>query len=101
MEILNRRNKREKPCVDYNSYDRYIIDQMLTKVGCSPPYFRNVSRSQPCLTIRTMQQLNNETPDYFYGTGQTENATLPCKEIVKIGIDSEVKHIDFADLFCS
>ena len=94
VEVLSRRNRREMPCVDNDFYDQIIIDEILTKVGCAPPYLKNTSKFHPCSTMRTMEQLSNATTNYFYGIGETENVSIPCMEIIKIGIDSDIRHVD-------
>ena len=93
MEIFNKRNKRNKPCIGDNSYDHHIISDILTKAACVPPYFRNMSTSPPCSTMNAMKDINEATSNFFYQPRQPKKAKIPCKQIVKIGADFDMKRI--------
>ena len=94
MEVLDRRTKRKNPCANYDSYDQYIIESILTKAGCKPPYFRNMSTYPPCANMTAMTEINDASSHYFYGIGHTQNTVIPCKEIVKIGVDFDMEAFD-------
>ena len=42
MEVLQRRNKRNEPCIeDWKNHDDYVIQEIIARAGCRPPYWKS------------------------------------------------------------
>ena len=50
IEVLKRRNKHSRPCVENhsNDFDRYILGTYLLNIGCKPPYLNFLGNFSTC-----------------------------------------------------
>ena len=57
IEVLQRRNKRNEPCLEEpNQFDKLLLEQYDSNIGCRPPY-RTTHKNLPlCSTKETMKQ---------------------------------------------
>ena len=59
LEILQRRNKHNDPCItNHETSDNNIINRIINKIGCTPPYLDSWSNLTMC---KTKEQLANAT----------------------------------------
>jgi hypothetical protein len=89
IEILKRRKRYAKQCINTNSYDNLTAEEIMQSVGCRPPYWNtNGGASLPaCTTKHELQTISTLFYNALEGTGEYENAVPPCNEITKIGVD--------------
>ena len=99
IDILVRRNRYQNPCIEgAPEYDRQIIDFVMNKVGCKPPFWNSTSSMEPCseyeqlLDIRSMLMeafdRGNRRPTYM--------AVNPCRSLERISYDA--KHVEMPEL---
>jgi hypothetical protein len=75
IEVLRRRNKPSKPCVD-GKYDEEIIRQTMDSIGCKPPTIK--------LGDNTTSACNNETTFEFQSSLINKPHHPPCESIQSI-----------------
>ena len=75
LEVLKRRNKRKEPChEDWKQDDIMVRENMIKKVKCTPPYWKedDLSKEPDCTKIEEMKQ--------FYEMAW-KKFTRPCQQI--------------------
>ena len=61
LEVLNRRNKRNDPCVpDELDFDGIILEQYLEEIGCKPPYHRTDKSLKVCDSEEKMKETSED-----------------------------------------
>ena len=57
IEILKQRNSRHRKCSrDIENYDKNIVDEVLQKTGCRPPYLRSHQSYPRCKTQKDIKE---------------------------------------------
>jgi hypothetical protein len=89
IEILKRRNRYAKQCININSYDNLTAEEIMQSVGCRPPYWNTKGSAglPACTTRLELQGISSLFYNALEGTGEYENPIPPCNEITKIGVD--------------
>ena len=60
-ELLKRRNKKNDPCLsDWRSYDDFILETHIQKIGCRAPYQKPFKNISICKTPREMKSASFE-----------------------------------------
>ena len=101
VEVLRRRDKYKKPCVDIESFDNVTSKHIFEKIGCFPPY-SNLQMDveiPPCTTKEELKSISKLLIDAYTLSGQYENATPPCNELQKIGVDFVETDFDIEKIF--
>jgi hypothetical protein len=49
--------KRRKKCKDSQNYDEHVMDVIIKKVGCSPPYYLQSNDTPVCTTAEQMKEM--------------------------------------------
>ena len=93
IEVLERRNKINRPCdIDFPDLDYQMIETVLQKVGCKPPYWNSSSLLPLCSTHKEMM----EAAKLNFGLVSKDAKraailkSLPCRGLERI-------HYDFVD----
>ena len=68
--------KRRKKCKKWVNYDENVMDIMIRKVGCSPPYYSKKTGVPVCTTAR---QLKDMASNIVLGTDH--GIEPPCKSL--------------------
>ena len=57
LEVLKQRNSRHRKCSeDIDIYDKNIVDELLQKTGCRPPYLQSHQSYQKCKTKKDIRE---------------------------------------------
>ena len=81
MDVLVRRNKRNKPCnEDWENYDSKLFETRMRLFKCRPPYYY-LADVPVCSTIEAMRMVGPLTPD------ELNNHDPPCRSISKLQFD--------------
>ena len=78
VEIVKRRNKGRRPCVEWEDYDDSVVSNHIKKVGCRAPYQKAVVGIPLCstkLSMRNASSLRIQNDQMLYP---------PCKYMAKI-----------------
>ena len=80
LEILKQRNSRHRKCFkDIDNYDKAIVDEVLHKTGCRPPYLQSHQSYPKC---KTQKDIKNGTIDILARKRvQIPNACLRISEV--------------------
>ena len=84
IEILQLRKITEDTCIDVENYDEWFKNQVVSSVGCYPPYWNITLKIPMCNTKEKLIDFSEKLWDSFYG--KIEMAS-PCRTIQ--GIDVE------------
>ena len=93
MEVLEKRNKRNKPCTTgLPDFDDLFIQEVFTKLECKPPYWASWKSSTPLPTCRDVNKMeeaaklvNNLT--YSYEIQEDIMSSVPCRGLERINYD--------------
>ena len=100
VEILRRRQKYAKQCIDSEAYDNFIIERILQQTQCIPPYwYRDGKFKLPNCTEK--KQFETSTMLYvkeLVGGGAFQDSIPPCHEIQKIGLNVEEFNVNYSDV---
>ena len=100
MEVSYHRRKHSKPCVDgIPNYDDQIIQWVMAKVGCKPPYWAAISDLPPCSTFEEMKQfypLMTLATNGKIGTA-FDIGDPPCRKMERIQYDMTDKDLQDSD----
>ena len=80
VEIIERRNKRRRPCKVWEDYDDCIISNHIRKVGCRAPYRKPVDGIPICSTGRSMKNASS----LHIQNDHDQMLLPPCKYMGKI-----------------
>lgn len=92
VELIRRRNKRNRPCYkDWTNYDAMIMENHAKVLGCTPPYFNPIPNIPYCSNKDQMaaSPLNLRFDDY--GTHP------PCEGMEKIDLTFEEHVVERAE----
>ena len=79
-EILKRRNSRKKKCLDVTKeYDKMVVDELLLRRGCHPPYVKQHGAYPMC---DTREKVKNSV--VHTGTPSELRILKPCQRISRI-----------------
>ena len=79
-EILQRRNSRQRKCLDKtNDYDNLVIAELLQRSGCRPPYHNRHNSYPRCNSKEKVKESKIETD-----TRQKLGIPMACQRISKI-----------------
>ena len=57
LEILKQRNSRHRKCSkDIDNYDKTVVDEVLHKTGCRPPYIKSPQSYPKCKTQKDIKK---------------------------------------------
>ena len=92
IEVLEKRSKYNKPCdIEFPDLDYLLIESALKKLGCRPPYWKNVSLlSLPdCSSHEKMQQASKMAFGLIYDDVEREAMleSMPCRGLERIHYD--------------
>ena len=59
VEIVKRRNKGGRPCVEWEDYDDSVVSNHIKKVGCRAPYQKSVDGIPLCSTKQSMKNASS------------------------------------------
>ena len=59
VEIIQRRNKGRRPCMEWDDYDDSIVTNHLKQVGCRASYLKAVDGIPLCSTKRSMRNASS------------------------------------------
>ena len=92
MEVLQRRKKRGRECLDDYDYDKKKKEDMMFEVGCRPFFWNHSTIQRICRTQEEIGHLYKRNMEIWYRLTQTaENDIPPCREIQKLQIEHTVK----------
>ena len=118
LEIIRRRNKHKDPCIeDHKNYDVTIVNDIISTIGCRPPYIQSTRNwticktkemlksatvfeldsisdhlVQPCLSIGDIRYVTKA-----YNTNNEWNTSLPWLSLAppkKIKLITQVRDVD-------
>ena len=100
IEILRRRQKHKKHCIDKTAYDNLIIDKIIHKTQCIPPYWYKDSKFKlpNCTEKKQFETSAMRYAKEFVGGGAFQDSNPPCHEIQKIGIYVKEFDVNYSDL---
>ena len=78
VEIISRRNKRDRPCHESSNHDDRVLVEHTTRVGCKAPYQNPTKEIRKCSTMKEMKNAKLLFTTDGYGT------IPPCRAIEKI-----------------
>ena len=81
LEVYRHRNKAETPCHDWKIYDKLMMEQTFTKVGCRPFYADANNELKNCTKKEEIQQI-------YELTEEKSRLYPPCIELKKYRADS-------------
>ena len=59
VDIVVERNKPERPCRDGDPhYDQRVIEYLLERIGCKPPYWNSSSSLNSCTEQKQLQEFS-------------------------------------------
>ena len=93
MEVLERRYKRNKPCATgLPDFDDLVIQEVLTKLGCKPPYWASWKSSTPLPTCKEVNKMGEAAKlvanlTYSYETQEDIMSSAPCRGLERIDFD--------------
>ena len=77
VEVIKRRNKPEKPCLDkWTAYDQHIHDEIMYESGCKPPHWNTVQNLNPCTSSKQMRNFT-----FFPVLNKVVSFIPPCRSI--------------------
>ena len=82
VEIIKRRNKGRRPCMEWENYDDSILTNHIKNVGCRAPYQKAVDGVKQCSTKESMQK-------HAKSLRSQHMLITPCKYMAKILYDFE------------
>ena len=83
IEVLNHRNKREKPCnSDWSNDDPILVQKMLNHVGCIPPQLAFMDILPICNDQLKILEAHNALS--YPTTDDLRSYETPCREIRKL-----------------
>ena len=85
VEIIERRNKRRRPCMKWEDYDDGIVTNHIRKVGCRAPYQKAVDGIPLCSTKQSMRNASS----LHIQNDHDQMLLPPCKYMGKILYDFE------------
>ena len=68
--------KRRKKCKEWVNYDENVMDIIIQKIGCSPPYYMQRTDVPVCTTAKQMKQLASNIV-----LGKDHGIEPPCKAL--------------------
>ena len=98
VEILHKRDKYNKPCMQgMPDYDDQINQWIMKKVGCKPPYWASISKLPLCSSFVEMKLTRRLITDALFGGLESEpfTDTPPCRSLEKVQYD--IRDIDLPE----
>ena len=89
IEILIRRRKTPTSCTSIMNYDKWIIEEIISSVGCFPPYWNTSMRLPACNATKQLRQISNTFWDRFYGNAARIPPCITMQHIDLEYLDSE------------
>ena len=83
VETIRRRNKRRRPCVEWDNYDDSILMKHIKNVGCRAPYQNAIDGFNVCSTKDSMKNAS------LLHIKNDHVLQPPCKSMAKILYDFE------------
>ena len=84
IEILTGRNPSVMECINEPEYDKKIMTNIVSQVGCVPPYWNITGEFPSCQTQNQLSQISQVTWDNFF----TNDRNLqPCTKVGKINAE--------------
>ena len=102
IDVMVRRNTDQKPCIEgAPNYDQDVINYVLGKVNCKPPYLNSTSNLNPCTEQKQLKELGTLIHEAIY-MGNGENfytVKPPCRSLERIfydgiDVDTPQKYIE-------
>ena len=95
IDVLVKRSTRQKPCIEgVPEHDKNVIEHMMKKVGCKPPYWNSTSSLDLCSSQGQLQELiklwNEAALDFNsldFDGGYFSNFKPPCRTLERINYD--------------
>ena len=89
MEVLRRRQKKEKQCYDQEDYDGKIVETIKENVGCSPVMWLMNRSETMCNTKQSFQKIYSEYLDQLHRLQFVKGKKYldPCLAIEKIQVE--------------
>ena len=84
IEILRRRHISKGSCTDVKNYDEWFKKQIVSSVGCYPPYWNSSIDVPICDTKEKLIEVSKRQWDRFYGKIPT---TPPCTTLQRIDVE--------------
>ena len=91
VEVLVQRSSRQRPCIQgAPEYDRKIIEYIMKKVGCKPPYWNSTSTLDPCSQKKQHHKILEEISTAVYNGNAKRSFTVenPCRSLERISYDA-------------
>ena len=77
MDVLERRNKKDNPCIeDWKNHDQYVVDHIVSSVGCRPPHWKSQHKVPLCRSQKEMKSVLPPLEKH-----QFLNFVPPCRSI--------------------
>ena len=93
MEVLEKRYKRNKPCaLGLPDFDALVIQEVLMKLGCKPPYWAAWKSPTPLPTCRDLNKMEEARKlvtnlTYSYDIQEDDMSSAPCRGLERIDFD--------------
>ena len=87
VQIIKRRNKKVKPCYQWNKYDYLIVQDLSKKVSCKPVYWHNLSEQPICTSKEDLKYFEESFYKRYFGSEDTATYIPPCIEIADMQIE--------------
>ena len=87
MEVLQRRQKKHKPCYESGNFDELIMSEIIETAGCRPSYWSINSLQPICKSQTSFQAILNAHLDQVSRNNKTKQYITPCSDIEKLQIE--------------
>jgi hypothetical protein len=81
MEVLRRRHKMEKPCIDSENFDEHVRENIMLEVGCRPYYHDSKKVKRICSTWEEYGAIVMKQSNVFWRLKGSTKIDPPCLEI--------------------
>ena len=96
MTQLRRRNKMSDVCKEYDNFDDYYRNAIMSKVGCSPPYWSLNNEFKNCSAAKDLYMIAKYTFEGYSGSSGTDSI-IPkqCIELKRISYEYDDGEFEF------
>jgi hypothetical protein len=96
MEVLRRRQKWGKQCIDSEDFDNTVRENIMIEVGCRPYYCDSRKVKRICSTWKEYVEIMTKQTNVFWRLPGSAKIDPPCLEIQKLQIEDSVDMVDLS-----
>ena len=91
MEVVRKRDKSNRKCVNLENYDASLKESIYLEIGCRPHYVNSSKVKQICNSQNKTKELAKRNQEAFFRLPNAKNDVPPCKEIQKLQVEFSMK----------